>query len=170
LSEEEQPATKAELLDGIRCQRQILEDLIAGLRPEQMVIGGVVGDWSVKDILAHIVAWEQRMVMWAGRYLAGESPLLPDGPEDVDRLNAEIYEQHKDRPLEQIVDRFRLSYPQALQVAEETSVDDLFDPERFAARGGQPLWIMVAANTVWHYQEHREEIEAWLAGGRAGHE
>jgi hypothetical protein len=41
---------------------------------------------------------------------------------------------------------------------------DLFDGSRFAWRQGDPIWHMIAANTWWHYREHREQIRSWLAG------
>lgn len=162
MTEPAHPSTKAELLDAIRCQREALEDVVAGLSREQMAAAGVINGWTVKDLLAHIVAWEQRMVHWVGQYLAGGVPDLPGDWDDINRLNAISYKENKDRSLDDVLEGFGKSYPLALQTAEATSEADLLDPERFPARGGRPLWIMVAANTFWHYQEHREQITGWV--------
>jgi hypothetical protein len=45
---------------------------------------------------------------------------------------------------------------------------ELTDPQHFAWREGDPLWHMVAANTWWHYKEHRETISAWLKETQSG--
>ena len=50
-----------------------------------------------------------------------------------------------------------------MRIAAETPDAVLFDAEHFAWREGRPLWFMVAANTYWHYAEHREHLEQWLA-------
>ena len=51
---------KPQLLESIRDTRAGLEKKYAKLTPEQMVWPGSMGDWSVKDILAHLVDWERR--------------------------------------------------------------------------------------------------------------
>lgn len=162
MTEQAGPTTKDELLDAINRQRRILEDVVAGLSREQLTTCGVVDGWTVKDLLAHIVAWERRMVHWVAQYEAGEEPDLPGGWDDIHRLNAESQEENKDRSLDDVLDAFRRSFPKALKVAEAMSEADLLEPGRFPSRGDRPLWILVAANTSWHYQEHREQITAWV--------
>lgn len=157
--------TRPELLAILRSERERLEAFLAGLSPEQMTRPGVEGEWSVKDILAHIVAWEQRMVGWVAAACRGETPPQLangiDGPE-LDRWNDETYRQYKDQTLAEVLAAFQASYPPALAAAVETPEPELFEADRFAWRNGQPLWIMVMANTGWHYKEHRESIEKWL--------
>ena len=162
MSENSEQVCKADLLTNIRTERQLLEECLAGLAEHQIIQPGVVGDWSVKDILAHFVAWEQRMIGWVGEYLGDGTPDVPQNWDDIHQLNAQSYQESRDRPLAGIFAEFQASYRQALSLAENTSEADLIDPNRFPSRGGQPLWIMVAANTWWHYREHRQEIEAWL--------
>jgi hypothetical protein len=61
-------ATKTDLLTEIRTQRRHLENNLAGLTPAEMCQPGVCGDWSVKDVLAHLTAWEQNTCnhyLWA---------------------------------------------------------------------------------------------------------
>jgi hypothetical protein len=42
------------------------------------------------------------------------------------------------------------------------SKHDLFDPDQFVRREGRPQWVMVAANTSWHYKEHEVTLADWL--------
>lgn len=60
---------------------------------------------------------------------------------------------------------FQDSYQQSLKAVEALSEEDLTDPNRFDWREGEPLWVMVAANTFWHYKEHGESIHAWREKG-----
>ena len=52
------PTSKAELLGRIRREHAALEQTIARLSDDQM-LAAAEHDWTVKDLLAHITAWEQ---------------------------------------------------------------------------------------------------------------
>jgi len=157
--------TKPELLDQIRAERQRLEEVIAALTSDQMLQPGASGEWTVKDVLAHISAWERRMLSWLGSHLRGASPDLPL-PWDVERMNAETYAQVKDKPLAEVLEEFHQSYRDALALAESLSEEQL-KTIYTNTWPMAPLWFGVAANTNWHYIEHRESIEAWLKQQKA---
>ena len=163
MGEQIEQLTKAELVDAIRAARERLEKALAELGKEQMTQPGVESNWSVKDILAHIVAWEQRMVLWVGQALRGEVPAIPATWDEVHRLNEQSYWENRDRPLAEVLAEFQRSYREALDVVEAAPEQDLIDPERFGWREGVPLARVVAANTSWHYAEHLESIQGWLS-------
>jgi hypothetical protein len=89
---------KEEILERIRTERRRLEHDLSQLTGEEIVEGGVVGEWSVKDILAQLVDWEQRYLGWYGAGLRGEVPETP-APGfcwgELDVLNQQIYEEHR---------------------------------------------------------------------------
>jgi hypothetical protein len=170
MSEQMEPISKEEMLSAIRAERKSLEGTLAQLSPGQMLQPGVEGVWSVKDILAHIVAWEQRMIRWVREAVRGEVPqMLPPGMtwDDIDEWNEQIYEENRDLALEEVLAALQRSHQEALDVVESTTEEDLVDPTRFDWREGRPLWPIVAANTWWHYKEHNESIRAWLGGEAA---
>ena len=159
--------SKAKLLAEIQAERQSLEAVLAELSEDQMLVTGVIDDWTVKDLLAHIAVWEQRMVSWVAQAVRGEVPeMLPPGMtwDDLDEWNEETYQKHRHRALEEVLVDFRQSYSQALQAAQGIGEQDLIDADRYPWREGRPLWMMVAANTSWHYKEHEESIRNWLEG------
>ena len=156
------PVSRQEVLDLIRGEREALEAVLSGISDESMLEPGVQGDWSGKDLLAHITVWEQRMVRWIRESLCGETPEIAQEGftwDDLDRMNEETYQENKDRPLDEVQAEFRASYQEAFATVEGMTEEDLFDGDRFAWRSGDPLLQMVAANTWWHYKEHREDIE-----------
>ena len=156
---------KIKLLINIRAEHDLLEESLACLTPEQMLLPGVDGEWSVKDVLAHISAWERRMLSWIDSHLRGESPDVPL-PWDVERMNAEAYAQVKDKPLAEVLEEFHQSYRDALALAKSLSEEQL-KTIYTNTWPMAPLWLGVAANTNWHYKEHRESIEAWLKQQKA---
>src|SRR4051812_20776046 len=74
-----QTINKAQLLDLIREGRAQFEALIAQLTPAQMIEPHTVGEWSVKDVMAHFIAHEQHALRELSYALRGE-PLPPDLP------------------------------------------------------------------------------------------
>ncbi|KAF0107670.1 MAG: hypothetical protein FD146_1704 [Anaerolineaceae bacterium] len=164
MSEKIDHLTKPELLQRIRDERRALEKVLARLTHPQMLLPGVDGEWSVKDVLAHISAWERNMLRWTGSLLRGQPPATPD-PWDVERINAAIHAQVKDRPLAEALEEFRESYRAALALAESLTEKQL-QTEYPSTWPMGPLWLGVAANMNFHYKEHREDIEKWLEKNR----
>ena len=158
------PATKAELLDGTRAEHVRLEAALAGVSEEAMLQPGVVGGWSIKDILAHISDWEQRFLSW---YRAGQRGEIPERPEpgltwdDTDLLNQRIYEKHRHRSLPDVRDGFDASYRELISTVEAMSEPELFTVGHFAWTGDYPLLVYLRANADQHYAEHTDQIEAW---------
>jgi hypothetical protein len=158
---------KQELLDHIEVSRARLEAVLSRIPQERISQAGAQGLWSVKDLLDHIVVWEQRMLDWLATTLEGRKPqMLPEGMtwDDLDRWNQETYEARRDRPLEKVLEDFETTFPRVLHTVSEIPEEDLVQPDRFAWRENSPLWKMVAANTYWHYDEHAQDLERWLKG------
>jgi hypothetical protein len=159
----EEKMTKSMLYEEIYAERYALENTLASLDKSEMTNPTLEGGWSVKDVLAHIVDWEQRMIQWINESLDGEGPDLPSDWSDeiLNNLNREIFERNKDREYQDVLDEFQLSYQQSWKAVKRLTEDDLFDPERFAWREGKPMWYIVEANMSGHYKEHNEAIKNW---------
>ena len=126
---------------------------------------GVENEWSIKDILAHIIAWEQRLVLFLQRASDDYSPsMLPSGKtwDEIDAINQQTYLENKDKPFVEILTLFQQSYEAVLATVEAISETDLMDPHRFSWREGEPLGKLVAANTYWHYEAHYNVIQRWV--------
>jgi uncharacterized protein (TIGR03083 family) len=156
--------SKAEMMGNIHRERHLFEEALSKLKQDDMLKPTLAGGWTVKDVLAHLISWEQLMVKWINISLEGGSPAdRPQDDADIDRMNAEIYADNQNRDLVGILREFKFSHEQALQVIEGLSEDDLNEPDRFACWQGRPLWLLIFGNTWEHYQEHRQDIEIWLS-------
>src|SRR5512142_1487199 len=120
--------TKASLMEDIRVQRRRLEKNLAGISPEELC-QPIIGDWSAKDIMAHLIDWEQRFMGW---YEAGQRGETPETPapgltwRQLDVLNQRIYEKHKDKSLAEIQARFAASYEMIVDLLESMPEEELF--------------------------------------------
>jgi hypothetical protein len=76
-------------------------------------------------------------------------------------MNAETYAQVKDKPLAEVLEEFRHSYWDTLALAESLNEEQLQTVYADTWPMG-PLWLGVAANTNFHYKEHRTDIQKWL--------
>ena len=138
----------------------------------RMTMKGVAGNWSIKDIIAHIWAYEQYIADRLDEIARGEtytpcrthnaldafldefgypdfgSPLLDD-----DTSNAWVFEKYRNISLEEIV---------AQEIQAFTSIVSSLEsmPEELLRRHNLP--DRVADNTYHHYREHVKDIRAWL--------
>jgi len=158
--------SKAELLTRMQVGHEHLNELLAECNAKQMIQAGAVDKWSVKDILAHIAAHQQRMSDWLEQRLQGILPATPQ-PYDMDEddlaiLNEQILQENRLSSLADVRSDLDAAHERALAVVESASETDLIDAGRCALRGGEPLWEAVAANSYAHYAEHGQDIRQWL--------
>jgi DinB family protein len=134
----------------MRAEHARLEARLASLSDEEAIELGRFGEWSVKDMLAHITFWEQRLIAYVNG--AKESLVRPDEDElvAIDRINAEVLAANRDRPLVEVRAAFDASYQQALALAESLSAEDLAD---------EVLYGLLAGDTFEHYREHIAMLE-----------
>jgi hypothetical protein len=165
------PTTKDQLIHAIESQRARLDGILARLSPDDMVIPGAIGEWSVKDTLAHIADWEQRFLGWYRAQMRGETPAVP-GPgltwRDLDALNQAIHERHRDRALDDVWDEYRRSYAEMRAAIGAIPAEDLIVTGIYPWIGADhTLSDFIAGNSSEHYAQHRADLERWLAAKQA---
>ena len=69
---------KHDLLANIGRERTALDNLLAPLNDEAMLRPARDDGWTAKDILAHLTAWEQRLLRWIERWRATGEPGRPE--------------------------------------------------------------------------------------------
>lgn len=159
---------KATLIQRIREERERLLRALEGLPPEALERELVFGEWTVKDILAHLAVWQGRLITLLFQLEQGRRPKdLELSEAEVDALNERFYRAQKDRPLERVLADFHGTYQQLLKRLERLSDEDLNQPGRFPGLS-QPLWELIAADTFEHDAEHRADIECWRAQRETG--
>lgn len=153
--------TRKELLESIRTTREALDKKFSELTPKEMVWPGSMDDWSVKDILAHLVDWEQRFIEWYKAGLRGEIPETPAPGftwRELPKLNQEGYEIHKNETLEHVLDQYEKSYQEIYELVEGMQEQEIFEAKYYEWTGSSSLLSWIAANTSSHYNWARRNI------------
>lgn len=152
--------TKRELLALMQSTRQELETLLAQLDLVAMSQPGVVGDWSVKDMLAHIAWYQAEEVEFFGETGVAASPLWAT-PQDA--RNELLLAQNRERTLEDILAEFRTAFTHFMAVVEGLSDADLNQPGRFPDTSAARLpWQAIAVHSYEHDREHIAMIRDWM--------
>lgn len=162
----EQQMNKSQLLSEMNSKYTELEQMLTPLSNTQLTTAGVNGEWSIKDILAHLAAWQHVLLDRLQAAIQHTRPRLSFqglSDEDIDRLNTQFYEENKSRSLSEVQVDFQNTYRQIADAVQAMNEEDLFDAQRFAWLGGTALWRFVAGDTYEHYIEHMEPISEWLA-------
>ncbi|HBY99336.1 MAG TPA: hypothetical protein DEP84_36265 [Chloroflexi bacterium] len=152
---------REELLKQMHAGRERLNEALGRVDESRMTVPVLPNDWSVKDLVAHIGWWEQRIT---GLYTVLSRGELPGADNDmpVDALNARVYAENRDRSLAEVVRDERDAYQALLWLAESAPDDDLFNPDRFAWTEGEPFVRWIISNTYGHYDEHLPDLLVWL--------
>jgi hypothetical protein len=138
----------------------------------RMTLKGVAGKWSIKDMLAHILAYEQYIADRMDEILRDEvylpcrtqnaldafldefgypdfgSPLLDD-----DGPNEWIVEKYKNVSLDEVVTQEIQAFAAVVSSLEKISEEML---------NQHNLYDRIANNTFLHYREHTADIKRWL--------
>jgi uncharacterized damage-inducible protein DinB len=149
--------------------RAELLEAIAGMSDEQLLEPGVVGPWSVRDVLQHISLWEAELVRLLAHVEQGRKPSGErwSANLDIDALNAKWHAETAGRPLDRVQDDFHAVRRQTLRRLETMSDNDLERVRPQAWLRKRPLWQWIAEETFEHDREHSAEIRAWRRA-RAG--
>ncbi len=156
--------TKANMLKKLNTERRRLEQNLAELTAQEMLIPGVVGVWSVKDVLAHLADWEEHMLTWMAAARRGEAVETPEPGltwKQLDIFNERVYQAHRNQPLEEVLAYFHDIHRQFMHLVDEMPEDEMLTPSRhaFTGKGAVYGWLAAYAN---HDLWAKTKIREWL--------
>lgn len=132
-----------------------LQQLLDGLEPEALTKPGACGaDWSVKDMLNHVAAWQEAALRVASDLRAGRWGRL--GP-SVERFNMEQHAADRDRPLDETLQRLQSARAALLQLLAHVDETTLLNEYGRQAVGWWAKWA-----TYGHYEQHLADLEAFV--------
>ena len=145
---------KTEALVRFREGRSELFAALEGLSEKELTDIAVVGDWTVRDVLAHILAWEEVAVQRLEFFAACRaSEIRWVRSEEVDDTNARLHHEGLGLSLAQVRERLEKIGQQLEERLERLSGG--------LAEGTEPIAVWFPNCTYAHYQEHLEQIVAW---------
>ncbi|HMA37573.1 MAG TPA: ClbS/DfsB family four-helix bundle protein [Chloroflexia bacterium] len=157
---------KARTLAALETRFNEFLAVLAQVPPERREAPTLDGEWSVKDLLAHITFWEGHTLTGIQAGLRGERPDWPTG--STDTINARIAAQSHDRPLAQVLADFHQTHRAFMDQIAALDEADLIEPGRFDWSRRRPVRAWVYEDGYGHYPRHTRQLQAWLdrpAGG-----
>ncbi|MFW9843103.1 MAG: DinB family protein [Candidatus Thorarchaeota archaeon] len=140
-----------------RDDHQKLKDVILKLTESQMRTHKVQGSWTVKDILAHISAWNWEIIAQADGILSGVKPWYTNKTEA--EFNEEAVKTRESWSIERIISEWHESFSALISKLMGFSGEEwIFELEDEWPAGGQ-----VSVFSVFGYRYHGEGHE----GGHA---
>ncbi|MEO7000544.1 MAG: DinB family protein [Ktedonobacterales bacterium] len=158
------PMTGARLADILRTERTSWNGLLAQVRPDRMEIPGAVGEWSVKELVAHLTWYERAVLDGAQQVLSGGTftRRRPDNM-DLDDMNSQIAAESRARPVSDVLAEADDVFGRLLTLIAACPQDILNDSRLLGLPDDIPPWMRVANNSYAHYREHEADLRAWLA-------
>ena len=130
-----------------------LLDAVSGLSDEQLTRAWY-GDWSVRDILAHVAGWHREEIAMLERMARGERP-VPESADytDDDAWNARFAAKWRAASAGDVLAELKAS-EEAYLAAASRLPEERFEEGRTAQR-------LVQQGCTEHYREHADEIREW---------
>jgi uncharacterized protein (TIGR03083 family) len=138
------PGVREAFLHEIHSAFEAFEAIIADISDETLCQPGAIGDWSVKDVLVHLTAWEKRLLQRVG-----------GKPEDgagigTPQFNATVYQANRDRTLDDAQAEFVRVHRRVVRLVASLS-DESIEKWKHALR----------LNTFNHYKWASRNVKRW---------
>ena len=131
-----------------------LKESYGGLSERQMKEPGVTGDWSVKEILAHVTTWEEEALKTLPLILEGGRPprysTLYGG---INAFNGRMTEQKRSLSLSEVLRQMDETHRRLIDYVWNAPQEQLARDTRFRRR--------LRLDTYGHYRIHARAIRAW---------
>lgn len=153
---------KQELIQGLTAARQRILDLVASVPPDKLdeVFLGV---WSVKDLLAHLIGWDQANIEAVGDIRAGLAPrVFKHWDPEWANYNAELVRRQRRERLDEMLADMHVSHAALLECLAAVPPHEV--DQDFGIRSPSGANITVG----WFLQfeiddegQHADQIQAW---------
>lgn len=148
------------VLNNLLYARRDWDRLLARVGEKDMFRPGVCGQWSVKELIAHITWYDRETEQMIRQRRLGDSPLwqLP-----TDERNEAIARESRFGDLDHIKGHSLKVFAHLLDAVETADKGAFIDPGYYQDMPGdwQPLEI-IAGNTWGHYARHAKHLEQFI--------
>jgi hypothetical protein len=154
------------LIAHIQAERALWANLVEEIGEDRMTEPGPMGEWTFKDLSAHLLGWRDRTI--ARLEAAADGRPEPPAPwpaelDDDDSINAWIQEHNRDRTVGEVLDDIDRSYERLANAIAALPEETVTDPDAFPWLGGRSLADRELFGHL--HDEHEPSIRAWLDKG-----
>ena len=146
---------KTELLERVHNAHAKLVSALDGVSEEQATRTGLNPNWSIKDALAHVAAWEIEGVRVLSDIQAGTWKPQKFDQQSIDDFNARAVESRRSSSMSEVRAEFDEAHRE-MERAIETLLPDEVDES-------SPAYKFVEGTTFRHHAHHAAQIEKFRA-------
>lgn len=145
---------RLQLLKRLERAWQTFKESYAGLSDAQLLEPGVMGDWSARDIIAHVTWWEEEALTHLPLILAGgKPPRYSVKYGGIDAFNAQMTELKRHLSLSEVLRQQDDTHRRLIEFIQNVPEDQFIQETRFRHR--------LRLDTYSHYPLHAEAIREW---------
>ena len=144
---------KQQLLKRLETAWTALKESYTRLTDAQLLEPGVMDDWSVKDILAHVTIWEEEALKYLPVIINGEKPPRYTRYGGIDGFNAQVVAQRRSLALSEVLNQLDETHRRLVSYLQSVS-EEYF-------RGETPFRHRLRLDTYGHYLLHARAIQEW---------
>jgi hypothetical protein len=142
-----------DLINEIEANWSELAAVSRGIPDDVMLRPGTVGDWSLKDLFAHIAGWEEEAARRINDIANGMGDELKwPTREEEDEFNARTIEKSRALTLEQVMKRLEECHQDMMDMLATFGDELVLAETEVRAVEWVPGW------TYMHYQHHAPDI------------
>lgn len=158
------PMTTERLVDELVDARHALMNMLERISPESMTTPGLVGDWSGRELIAHVGYWAGNAVEVIHAVEEGRADEVGEGKPPTDEVNDTVARVARETPLPAVRKREAASVEVLLERLRR------LDPSLLGTRlpDGATLEEEIAEDGAHHYREHAEDLRRSLSEGGRG--
>lgn len=147
---------KQQLLKQLDKAWAAIKAAYAGLSDTEMIEPGVTGNWSVKDILAHVTTWEEEALKHLPLILKdGRPPRYSVTYGGINAFNAQMTEAKRGLPLAAVLKQLDETHLRLIGYIQSAPEAQFIRETRFRRR--------LRLDTYSHYPKHARAIREWRA-------
>jgi hypothetical protein len=145
---------RQKLLNRLAKQWREFQDSYEDLSEAELLKPGVIGSWSVKDIIAHATTWEEEALKHLPLLLEGVKPVRYSVKYGgIDAFNAQTTAKKRGLSLSEVIRQQDGIHRKPIALIENVSDEHLDSKSRFCHR--------LRLDTYGHYRKHAEAIKKW---------
>jgi hypothetical protein len=154
---------RSQLLKRLEKEWTSFKDSYAGLSDPDMIEPGVTGEWSVRDIIAHVTWWEEEALTHLPFIVSGgKAPRYSVTYGGIDAFNALMTEQKRNLSLSEVLREQEDTHRRLINLIQTVPEDQITRETRFRHR--------LRLDTYSHYPKHTDAIRKWRAQTGSGGE
>lgn len=152
---------KTDVIEQLEAIYQPVTAMVTVLTPAQLDAQPTPEAWSIKDILAHLLFWDDNFTNMLKALLKIEPRTVLGGT--LEEINAKAYADHHELPPLDVLTRFEQTRQGLIAAVKLFTDEQLAKQGQFAISGELPLGNYVVHEVKGHFGDHTDQLRRLVA-------